>query len=728
MNKITLTLAAASLIWLASCTNYDEDQSFVGGDISPELIPESSSPAKIGKELFDVLNLDYPGLEQVKTGIEAEDTTAAMTALLEYWRERNIDGPVNPDINLISTSITASEQRIADQALLSRFYIRNFYESKNGDVETYYSFLDEEGKIDWNYVPDGKADQEFRYQLHRHQWFEPLAKAYRTNRNEAYFYSWMETYTNWLKKFPCPTGTVFPPPGGAENDVDYQWKGLQVAERVLSQINILPYFIYSDNFTHEWLATVLVEFAKAVELMRLNYYPDSNILVTQAQAVGYAGVLMPEFKKSQEWAAEGFRKLGEAVDEQFLEDGIHYELDPSYHISAIADFMQAKELLELNERTTLLTDDYKNGLLNAMHFVKDIVWPDYSIDNWNDTRSSSYSKSVLLRNFKAYSAMFPEDAELKWIATEGKEGTAPSYTAKAYAKGGYYMLRTGWTANAAEGTMMILKSCYDTQNLWHNQPDNGTFGLWHKGRNFFPDAGCYAYSESARETYLATKNHNTVTLQSKNYGSDFRRGTLRKLQTLEDGSQILVIDNQIDANTGHRRSVFQTEATFTIVDEVYETGEQTSTKVNLNFHLASPVTFDNSAADSDKTYAAYTAFEDGNNIYMKTFSEVKQYDFGSNDFNVTTPSSSWSDNLREVSGSRNGYQYTIRKGKGKAARLITVITPLSDNMNITAEFTDNAEGAEGTFHENGPAVKVTVNGTAYEYTYDLSQTTNNDNN
>lgn len=739
MNKITPITAVACLIWAVSCTGYQEDEAFTGGDISPELTPESSTSQTIDKELFDVLNLDYPGLSKVKAAIEAEDTTTAMTELLEYWRERPASGPVNPNVNLISASISASDRNIADQALEYRFYIRNFHESKTDDgVETYYKFTDDKGNINWNYVPNGVTDQEFRYQLHRHQWFEPLAKAYRTSRDEKYFQSWMETYRNWLKKFPCPTGTVFPPPGGAENDVDYQWKGLQVAERVLSQINILPYFIYSDNFTHEWLATVLVEFAKAVELMRLNYYPDSNILVTQSQAVGYAGLLMPEFKNAGEWATEGFRKLGDAVKEQFLADGIHYELDPSYHISAIADILESKNLAELNNKPELITNEFIDNLHEPVQFVKDIIWPDYTIDNWNDTRSSSYPKNVLIKNFKSYSALFPEDQELKWMATEGAEGTMPVYTAKAYDKGGYYMLRTGWDKNSPTRSMMILKSCYDTKNLWHNQPDNGTFGLWHNGRNFFPDAGCFAYSGSTKEEieqrkkYAETKNHNTVTLQSKDYGADFRRGTLRKIETRADGMQILVVDNQIDANTGHRRSVFQIGSIFTIVDEVFETGEQTSTKVNLNFHLATPAQFDASDAETLKEYAAYTTFEDGNNIYMRTFSEVKTFAFGGNDFNVTTSTTNRSDKLREVSGTRNGYQYTIRKAKGKAARLVTVIVPYSgdsvENINIKAEFTDNEAGAEGTFHENGPAVKLTINESIVNLTYNLSENANNENN
>lgn len=74
----------------------------------------------------------------------------------------------------------------------------------------------------------------------------------------------------------------------------------------------------------------------------------------------------------------------------------------------------------------------------------DIIYPDYTIDNFNDTRSASYTKNVLLRNLRQYSEMFPDDAEMKWMSTEGKQGTTPAGLVQIYDASGYYMLRSGW--------------------------------------------------------------------------------------------------------------------------------------------------------------------------------------------------------------------------------------------------------------------------------------------
>ena len=219
---------------------------------------------------------------------------------------------------MLNTSITATEQHIADQALEYRFRVSNFCEenpdgsgSINGD-ETFYCFLVND-EIDWTLNDNSGFDQEWRYQKHRHQWMEPQAKAYWISRNEDYILNWIEVYTDWMDTYPCKMESM--PVGGDYNNEDYEWKGLQVAERVLSQINIIPYYIQSENFTPEWLCTVLHAFGQSVEQMRLNYYDDGNILITQAQAVTFSGVLMPEFRNAEKWASEGAGILREELDQ-----------------------------------------------------------------------------------------------------------------------------------------------------------------------------------------------------------------------------------------------------------------------------------------------------------------------------------------------------------------------------------------------------------------------------
>ena len=700
----------------------DDDDDLLSGEISSgvEILPENKPNDVVEPKLFDIINLDYPGLEKVKSFYEAGEHYYAAHALLEYYRNRT--NVTNPNINLINPTISVKDQRIADQALEYRFYVRGFYESiDENKVETYYSFFDNNTKkIDWTAHQDTETDQEFRYQRHRHQWMLPQAKAYRISKDEKYIQSWIETYSDWLATYPYEPGTQFPPAGGSENDKDYEWKGLQVAERVLSQIDIMAYFIHSPNFTPEWLSTFLTAFEKEVECMRLNYYQEGNILLTQAQAVATAGILMPEFKNAEQWTNEGLQKVGVQLDEQFNNDGVQFELDLSYHIGAVSDFRSIYLLTQANDKMSLLPGNFTDKLKAATEVVMNTIYPDYSLDNFNDTRSSSYAKSTLLNRLKEYVAMYPNDQELLWMATERKSGKEPTHLTQSYDNSGYYILRNGWKK---ESTMMILKK--HNYKEWHSQPDNNTFGLYHNGRNFFPDAGVYAYSGNDRTKFAATVNHNTLTVMSKSIGGEQGgkvEGKLLKLET-KNNTDVLVTENPSFDNATHRRTVFFVDKKFfVIVDEGYGKNAK-SLKTNLNFHILddeeTPSVFE--PHTTEQPYCqAYTNFADNKNMLARTFAETKIQESKSLSSSQATDISNA---MGTISGLRLGYQITVNQPASKddvtmAARYISVIYPFGTEedrkaLDIDAQFTDNEDGTAGIFHPEGVSIQVAVNGTKY---------------
>ena len=696
MKNIFICLFA--MFFLSNCTD-DKDELIIGEPNKEGTTSKPSLENGIEKKLFDVINLDYPGLEEVKKHYQAEEYYEAAKALLEYYRLRT--EVINPNISLISTTASASEQNMAEQALEYRFYIRNFQEKK-GETDAdnvYYSFKNKDGKIDWNYIPSGITDNEFKYQLHRHQWMVPQAKTYRVTQNESYVKSWIEVYSNWMANYPCPDGIT-------PNDY-YPWIGLQVAERVTSQIELMTYYMYSSNFTPAWLSIFLSQFSDEVENIRKNYYADSNILVTQAYAVAMAGVLLPEFKNASTWLEEGANKLNTQVQEQFNEDGVHYELDPSYHIGAISDFYNIYEVAQKNNKANKFPANYMESLRKATEFIMDITYPDYTMDNFNDTRSARLSKSVLIKNFKRYVEMFPDNENMKWMATEGKEGEKPTYLTKAYKYSGYYILRNGWDAGS---TMLILKNNYNPDDKWHCQPDNGTFSLYRNGRNFFPDSGVFAYSgnEAKRNEFRQTKWHNTMTIYANNITTT--EGRFLKMET-QNNVDVVVTENASYETLSHRRAIFYVNKNnvdkefFVLIDEGY--GADNGKKYNLNFNLC-PGTDEEVVLDLNQ-FGAHTAFADGNNIIMRTFASK----------NITDAATSFNGKLSndiDTSINRKGYTVTLRKGaKETAVRFITVILPIADaaSATISAEFTDE------NYSENGSSIKVTVNGEEYNLSYTL---------
>ena len=80
----------------------------------------------LDRSAFELLNLDYPGLEKVKTACDAGDTLRAAEELLAYYRSRT--GVSTPDLDLEHLSLSERERGWADDALEHTFYVHDGYQ------------------------------------------------------------------------------------------------------------------------------------------------------------------------------------------------------------------------------------------------------------------------------------------------------------------------------------------------------------------------------------------------------------------------------------------------------------------------------------------------------------------------------------------------------------------------------------------------------------------------
>lgn len=639
----------------------------------------------IDKKVFECLNLDYPGLEKVKAFHESGEEFLAAQALLDYYRLRQ--EVVNPLISLINVTVPSGEQKIADDALEYKFYIKNYTDEKG---ESYKFPKNEKDSIDWSYQPN--TDGEFRSQLYRLEWLPAQGKAYRATGNEAYTKSWIEVYGDFMTQNPIPTSQ--------EYDHYGTYGALPVAQRVSNATDLFFYFIQSPNFTPAWLSSFLISLSEQVEYIKTHYYEaGNNIYIAQAFSITKAGMLFPELKNATAWLKEGTDVLGKEVSAQFLEDGMQYELDLSYHIGEVATFYDAMILARANHKEELLPASYIESMRKGTEVLMNLMYPDYSLEAFNDTRPVSWTKNVITKNLKKYVEMFPENEQMKWLAYYGKQGSKPSHLTKAFTTSGYYVLRNGWDASS---TMLIHTN--NSTAAWHNQGDNGTFALYRNGRHFFPDSGCFTYNNgSTREWFRSAKQHNTMTLNDKAIRDANRNGKYLLLET-SGNRDVLVTENQSYPDLKHRRAIFFVDKSFfVIVDE----GIGTATgKVSLNFHLCE-------GADSEVVYdltenGAHTAFADNNNMVYRTFSDSQLATAGFNgkvSYNI------------DQANDRKAYEVNLTKATETTARFITVLVPMNGTtptQTISALFTD------GEYHANGAAVKVTINGKEYPLSYTLN--------
>lgn len=150
--------AFLSSIIMFGCTDNDipikdkeEEKPPVEDEEKPALPPDEDTEVT----LFNILNLDYPGLGAVKSLHEAGDDNTALKELLAYYINReNIKNP-----NVTSASPSEVERGYADYAIDEyRFYVNdNYLEDKN--LKKPYSLQNSDKTINWEFAPKG-ADNE----------------------------------------------------------------------------------------------------------------------------------------------------------------------------------------------------------------------------------------------------------------------------------------------------------------------------------------------------------------------------------------------------------------------------------------------------------------------------------------------------------------------------------------------------------------------------------------
>ena len=617
---------------------------------------------------------------------EGKDEDAAK-ALLDYYRART--NVKTPDINLNKVTISKEEQQWADDGLKHTFFVHKGYQPS-------YNYGED---INWQYWP--VKDNELRWQLHRHKWFTPMGKAYRLSGDEKYAKEWAFQYMDWIKKNPLVKinkddyemkGKAAE--GEAEN-VRFAWRPLEVSHRLQDQTSQFQLFITSPSFTPEFLTEFLLNYHKHAVHILQNYSDQGNHLLFEAQRIMYAGVFFPEFKEAAAWRKSGIDILNREIGVQVYEDGGQFELDPHYHLAAINIFCKALYLADVNGFRNEFPQKYMDTVESMIMFYLNICFPDYTNPCFSDAKLAK--KKEMIKNYKEWHKLYPENRTILYFATEGKQGALPDYLSKGFLKSGFFVFRNSWGTDAVQ---MVVKA--GPKAFWHCQPDNGTFELWFNGKNLFPDSGSYVYAGDEevmkwRNWFRQTRVHNTLTLNDETLETT---ESVTRLWQPEGKEQILVTENQGYKNLKHRRSVFFVDNTyFVIVDEAVGTA-----KGMINLHYQMPR---GKIANSREDMTFVTEFESGSNMKLQCFgpegmSMKKEEGWQSTDYRKKMK--------------RMNVSFNARKSDETPVRYITVIYPVKNTQDapeISAAFKNKK------FNEQSLEVEVKINGKKRILKYNL---------
>jgi len=616
------------------------------------------------KDIFELLDLNRPGLEKVKVLHQSGNDTEAASALLDYYRTRiNVK---HPDVNLKNVKIGKEEQKWADDGLKHIFFVHKGYQPS-------YFYGDD---INWEFWP--VQDNELRWQLHRHKWWTPMGKAYRISGDEKYAKEWAAQYMDWIRKNPLLEATkqekktISSGELKSLENVRFAWRPLEVSNRLQDQTNQFMYFVSSPNFTPEFLSEFLANYHRHAQHILSNYSDKGNHLLFEAQRMIYAGTFFPEFKNAEIWRKSGISLLNKEIKVQVYDDGFQFELDPGYHMAAINIFNKAIQIASVNGFRNEFPVSYLETVEKMIMATMNLSFPNYQNPCFSDAKLDY--KEGMMDNYKSWAKVFPTNKQIAYMATDGKKGELPNYLSNRLAKSGFYIFRNGWKEDA---TVMMLKSGPPAE--WHNQPDNGTFELYINGRNFFPDAGSYVYAGSdevqkERDWFRQTMVHKTLTLNNATIKT---MDSKCLLWNVDSNIEKLVVENQGYPNLKHRRAVFFVDKKFFVI--VDEASGDAKGDVAIHYQMA-----EGKVGIDSKQNQATTQFEDGNNVVIEAFGpkEMQMLD-----------EEGWVSYAYRQKSKRTAFAYQYAKNSDEPARFITVIYPVDKLApTISAKFIEKNMG------------------------------------
>lgn len=365
-----------------------------------------------------------------------------------------------------------------------------------------YSFSKE---IDWKANPFNYRLWNFK--LNYFDYLEELIVANLITKDQTYINKGIDLIDSWIKR-------------ELSNYDANTWDPYVVAKRVINWIFFFSYMgIEEINEKYTNAINTQVIFL----LNNVEYYLGANHLLMDAKGLLFGGI----FLKNSNVINVGLDLLKKEYDEQFLNDGGHYERSSSYQVEVLMHYVECSLLLLKNgyilEGDKILLDLRKN-----VEYLFDLFMPNGEIPLLNDSTLDYPMNAIdflecasVLYNepkFKKFSnkkvslyfyKLFGEEGIKKWMKLEYKN-QHPSCS--FFSESGYYIIKD----LIKEKEMYFLFDCGDCgpdYNLGHAHADSLSVIMTIDNKKLLVDSGTYTYQiSSARDYFRSTAAHNTITI------------------------------------------------------------------------------------------------------------------------------------------------------------------------------------------------------------------------
>ncbi|MGE9297219.1 MAG: alginate lyase family protein [Puniceicoccales bacterium] len=449
--------------------------------LAPTGYDSEIDPARLEK-LFAALNLDYPGLEEVKAFYNAGDLDAAGLALVEYYRARDW-----PEVLLtVDEPASANTYIVVELAMIDIFTQGQVFGRQPRQ---------ENGLLDWhNKGP--RDDPEWAWWLNRMGSLPRAVALWETTGDPRYVEFVDSHLADWVLANPYPNTRTFSAP----------WRPLEVARRIdKSWIDTLIRLRHAKDFSVETRLLAISSIPDHADAMLTYPSFSGNHLLTEKVMLAQLATAFPEFKNAGLWLEDAVITVVDLLGEQVYPDGSYEELTNHYQLVALGSFQRFLELLEAANAEELIAK-VKPTIESMWNYFAYVMRPDgYGpLNNDSDRENNRKELRRALRWF--------DHPDWIYLASQGGEGVEPPLPASRFFPwAGHALMRDGWDEDAQWAFFDIGPYGSDHQHL-----DKLHLSVSFGGKDFLVDSGRYDYQPGATRDYFSGPyGHNIILLDDQ---------------------------------------------------------------------------------------------------------------------------------------------------------------------------------------------------------------------
>jgi len=501
-------------------------------------------------DIFNLLNLSYPGLEKVKEAVNRNDLSSAQEELLIYFQNRT------------NRKSELNEQKFTTDLPKAEMNSKNIF-----DIKTIkYDFG---SNIDWTKV---QKDKEWQFSFSRMKWFKNYVAAYRETKDEKYVKALMVQFESWNKLGDPGYPRTIDTGRRMDNLTESYWMFVQVLK--------------AESVTPEFNALILTSMAEQAEYL---YNPEhwrrySNWGSFENSGFAVFAILFPEFQRNNEWLRELFFRMRTQLQNSYYNDGMHVETSPSYHSHELKVWFHFIKLIELNNiedpwSPQVRCLSYKEMIVPKALALMQFYKPTGFYVQVSDT--DRRDERDLLYEIGEYFNV----PELKYCATNGGEGTSPKYKSAIFPEGGYSILRSGWGEDKLKfKDELYLLFDFGNNKPWHAHYDIFNIAAAAYGYDLLVDPGRFTYNNGEeREAFKSTSYHNTVEVDSKNQLTYYKAPVIKNY-FFNDFDYLQGVQYSYP-EVGHSRSLFFANKEYWII--IDRLNSESNHTYKQNWHLTS---------------------------------------------------------------------------------------------------------------------------------------------